>query len=83
MSDFAHVVDPLIRSVLLGDVSEDALCYALHETEMAFYKDQKDEMIPFAVIEAREQAVTDAVEWWNEHGDSFQAVESLKKYWSV
>lgn len=83
MSDFAHVVDPLIRSVLLGDVSEDALCYALRQTEMAFAEDQNNEMIPYAVLEAREQAVTDAVEWWNIEGDAFQAVESLKNYWSV
>lgn len=83
MSDFAHVVDSKIRSVLQGDVSEDALCYALHQTELAFATDCRDEMIPAAVLAARGQAVTDAVEWWNLEGDAFQAVESLKSYWSV
>jgi len=83
MSDFAHVEDALIRSVLLGDVSEDALCYALHQTELAYAQDTRNDMIPFEVLTAREEAVTDAVEWWNEHGDSFRAVESLQRYWSV
>lgn len=32
MTAFNHVNDPLIRSVLEGDISEDALCYALNET---------------------------------------------------
>lgn len=83
MSDFAHVEDALIRSVLMGDLSEDALCYALHQTELAYAQDARNEDISFDVLSAREEAVTDALEWWNEHGDAFRAVESLQRYWSV
>lgn len=83
MSDFAHVEDALIRSVLLGDLSEDALCYALRQTELAFAADENNEDVPFEVLSVREQAIEDAVGWWNDEGNAFRAVESLQQYWSV
>lgn len=83
MTDFAHVEDKMIRSVLNGDISEDAICYTLHETQKAFEADEANEDIPLHVLNARGQAIEDATEWWNEEGNVFETLECLKKYWSV
>lgn len=81
--NFEHVEDKLVRSVLMGDLSEDALCYAISYTLECALKDQQNQEVPFSVSEQRLCAAIDAQEWWNEEGNPFEAVESLKEAWSV
>lgn len=80
---FEHVEDPIIRSVLQGDISEDALCYALNETLRHAQADQSDEDVPYAISEQRLALAYDAVDWWNDEGDAFQSVECLRQCWAV
>jgi hypothetical protein len=80
--NFAHVEDKLIRSVLEGDISEDALCYALSETICHARADQANEDVPYAVSEQRLGLAYDAAEWWNEHGNVFESLECLRQCWS-
>ena len=81
MTAFNHVNDPLIRSVLEGDISEDALCYALNETLLHARADQANENVPYAISEQRLALAYDAADWWNEEGDVFSAVEALRHCW--
>lgn len=81
MTQFNHVEDKTIRSVLEGDVSEDALCYAINETLGHAQADQANEDVPYAVSEQRLALAQDASDWWNEEGDMFEAVEALRECW--
>lgn len=83
MTNFDHVVDARIRSVLMGDLSEDAICYALTQSRDALMQDQFNPDVSYKVLDAREAAIDDAEFSWNDEGDPFSAMESLKKFWSV
>ena len=83
MSQYDHVEDAIIRSVLQGDISEDALCYALNETLRHAQADQADENVPYAISEQRLALAYDAADWWNNEGDAFQSVECLRQCWGV
>ena len=80
---FEHVEDLTIRSVLQGDISEDALCYALNETLRHAMADQENEDVPYAISEQRLALAYDAADWWNEEGDAFQSVECLRQCWAI
>jgi len=82
MSDFAHVEDALIRSVLLGDVSEDAICYALTKTRDALMQDQFNPDVSYKVLAIRESAIDDAEFCWNDEGDLDGTLEGLQRFWS-
>lgn len=81
MIQFNHVKDRTIRSVLEGDVSEDALCYAINETLRHARADQENEDVPYAVSDLRLALAYDASDWWNVEGDVFKAVETLCEFW--
>lgn len=81
--EFAHVKDSVTRSVLMGDVSEDALCHAIQHTLECAERDYLDEEIPYEVSYLRLTYAYDASDWWNEEGDSFRAVDCLKLAWEV
>jgi hypothetical protein len=81
--DFAHVEDQLIRSVLEGDISEDALCYALTKTIEHAWADQTHPDVPYAVSEQRLALAYDASDWWNEHGNVFESLECLRQAWKI
>ena len=83
MQNFDHVEDKLIRSVLQGDLSEDAMCYAITETLDAALADQHNEDVPFCVSEQRLALAQDAVDWWNDEGNAFKCLECLRLCWSV
>lgn len=78
-----HVEDTLIRSVLNGDLSEDALCYALTKTLRHAMADQADEDVPYAVSEQRLALAYDAADAWCVEGDAFAALECLQACWAV
>ncbi len=82
MSDFAHVEDALIRSVLLGDVSEDAICYALTKTRDALMQDQFNPDVSYKVLAIREAAIDEAEFAWNEDGDLDEMLAALRRFWS-
>lgn len=52
MSEYAHVVDKKIRSVLEGDVSEDAICYALTQSRDAVMQDQFNPDVSYETLAA-------------------------------
>lgn len=80
---FDHVEDAIVRSVLMGDLSEDALCHALSYTLECAERDYLNEEIPFKVSYHRLCAAMDASDWWNTEGNAFEAVECLKDAWRV
>lgn len=80
---FAHVEDKMIRSVLEGDIDEDALCYALTKTLEHAQADQLNEDVPYAVSEQRLALAIEASEWWNEESDVFKSIECLRQAWVV
>ena len=80
---YGHVQDSLIRSTLMGDCSEDSLSYTIHQTLAHAHADQSNEEVPFNISEQRLALALDAEEWWNEHGDSFECLQSLREFWSV
>ena len=80
---YDHVEDALIRSVLQGDISEDALCYAIYETLRHVEADQTNEDVPYYVAAERLVLAYDAADWWNNEGDAFQSVECLRQCWMV
>ena len=81
MTNYPHVTDPLIRSVLDGDISEDAMCYALSETLEAAQKDLTHPEVPFDVANKRFALAQDASDWWNDEGNPFKALECLREAW--
>ncbi len=81
MSEYAHVVDKKIRSVLEGDVSEDAICYALTQSRDAVMQDQFNPDVSYETLAAREEAIDDAEFCWNEEGDLDGALEGLQRFW--
>jgi hypothetical protein len=82
MTNWNHVEDALIRSVLNGDLSEDALCYAISKTLDHAMADQENEDLPYAVSEQRLALAYDASDAWNVEGDAFDALECLKACWA-
>lgn len=85
MDKFPHVEDRQIRDLLEygwnGD--EDDICQALHKTRLAFEEDRHNELIPYAVLAAREAAIEDAEGWWNDEGNGFRAADELRNFWKV
>lgn len=78
----AHIKDKLLRSVLDGDLSEDALCYAITYSWNAAMEDRLNTDIPREVSADRMLLAAEA-EWsWNEDGDAFAALEALRRQWS-
>ena len=82
MTNWNHVEDALIRSVLNGDLSEGALCYAVAQTLDHAMADQENEDVPYAVSEQRLALAYDASDAWNIEGDAFGALEYLKACWA-
>ncbi len=83
MQNFGHVEDTLVRSVLEGNISEHAICYAITETLNAALADQHNEDVPFCVSEQRLALAQDAADWWNEEGNIFECLGCLQLCWSI
>lgn len=83
MSDFAHVTDGLVRRVLLREVGGDAIADAITITENAWQHDATNEEVPFDVLDARDDALGEALFYWNDEGDEHRTVEALRTFWSV
>lgn len=81
MNEFAHVEDQKIQSVLNGDVSEDAICYALTQTRRAVMEDQFNPDVSYKVLAIREEAIDTAEFCWNEEGDLDGTLDALQRYW--
>ncbi len=82
MTLFAHVADDKIRGVLTGDVSEDAICYALTQTRKAVMEDQFNPDVSYKTLAIREEAIDDAEFCWNDEGDLDGTLDALQRYWS-
>ena len=83
MTNFDHVVDDRVRRVLMGDVSEDAICYALTQSRGAVAADQFNPDVTTKTLMARERAIEYAEICWNEDGDLDGALVYLQDFWSV
>jgi len=83
MNNFDHVEDALLRSVLQGDISEEALCYALSKTMNAALKDMTHPLLTQDYAEKRLSLAQEASDWWNEEGNAFKAVECLQEFWTI
>ena len=81
MTDFDHVEDQKIRGLLLGDVSEDAICYALSQSRDALMADQFNPDISYKTLAIREAAIDLAEFSWNDEGDLDGALEGLRCFW--
>ncbi len=82
MNEFAHVEDLKIQSVLNGDVSEDAICYALTQSREAVMQDQFNPDVSYKVLAIREAAIDEAEFAWNEDGDLDETLAALRRFWS-
>lgn len=82
MTNWNHVEDALIRSVLNGNLSEDALCNAIAKTLDHAMADQENEDVPYDVSEQRLALAYDASDAWNIEGDAFGALECLQACWA-
>jgi hypothetical protein len=82
MTNFDHVDDKRIQSVLNGDVSEDAICYALTQTRQAVMQDQFNPDVSYRTLAIREAAIDDAEFCWNEEGDMDGTLDALQRYWN-
>ena len=80
---YGHVQDDLIRSTLMGDYSGDSLAYTIGQTLSHAHADKTNEEIPFCISEQRLALALDAEEWWNEHGNYFECLQSLRAFWSI
>jgi hypothetical protein len=83
MTKFDHVEDIRVRSVLMGDVSEDAICYALTQSRGAVASDQFNPDVTTKVLMARELAIEYAEFCWNEQGDLDGTLQYLQDFWSI
>lgn len=81
MTDFDHVADQKIRSLLLGDVSEDAICYALTQSRDALMADQFNPDVSYKTLAIREEAIDDAEFCWNDEGDLDGTLSGLQRFW--
>ena len=82
MTNWNHVEDALIRSVLNGYLSEDAVGYAVSKTLEHAMADQMNEDVPYAVSEQRLALAYDASGAWCV-GDNFGALNCLQACWAI
>lgn len=78
---FAHIADKRLVEVLEGNISEDAICYALSKTGEHLAADMVSEAVDPTVLDARLSAYEDALFAWNEEGDAAACVEALREVW--
>lgn len=79
---FDHVTDPVVLTVLNGDLSEDAICQALTATSKHIAADMANEDIDLTILKHRVDSFNAADHAWNELGDAAACLEFLKEYWS-
>jgi hypothetical protein len=78
---FNHVEQEWLRNILLGDVSEDAICKALTYTRQCLEEDSGDEEVSLAALDYRLTWLEDAEYAWNDEGNTMWALESLQNVW--
>lgn len=83
IDDWDHISERWLKELLTtgwqGD--EDVICQALAYTSDCLGKDERNELISERVIAQRRGYHEDASYAWNEQGNGFDAVESLRDYW--
>ena len=82
-TNFSHVTDLTLRRVLLRQDGGDAIADALAFTSDCLLHDAANEEIPYHVLDARQEALDEASGWWNDEGNEWEAVEALRRCWSV
>jgi hypothetical protein len=83
MTDFAHVANLTLRRVLMRQEGGDAVADALAFTSDCLLRDAGDLDIPYRIVDARREALDEASGWWNDEGNEWEAVEALRRCWSV
>jgi hypothetical protein len=83
MTDFAHVTNLTLRRVLMRQEGGDAVADALAFTSDCLLRDASDKEIPYHIVDARQEALDEASGWWNDEGNEWEAVEALRRCWSV
>ena len=79
-----HVDHTITREVLTQQsIDEDSICQALTFANECLQADQHNEDVTKKMYYARVNALTDAEESWNEHGDTLETIEALRRFWSV
>jgi cephalosporin-C deacetylase-like acetyl esterase len=81
---FDHVTIPSLRDVLEGRIlpMTHTLAGCLAVTSAALEQDAQNEDVPFAVLDAREQALEIAYDA-HENGDNQTTLDALRRCWSV
>ena len=79
--EYAHIEQEWLRNILLGDVSEDAICKALVYTRECIEEDGGDEELPLEVYIYRLAWLEEAECAWNDEGDMMSALDSLINVW--
>lgn len=81
---FNHVVDERLRKILADEqTDEDSVCYALTVTGQCVKDDMQNEDVDLTILDYRVRMFNEADVWWNEEGDAFKAIKSLKEVWLV
>lgn len=78
---YEHITEPTVLRVLQGDISEDAICQALHASQECVSQDLLAGEVDPLVLDARLDALNDALFAWNEEGDAAACVEALRTLW--
>jgi len=79
--EYGHIEQEWLRNILLGDVSEDAICKALVYTRECLEEDSGDDDVSFAALEYRLAWLEEAECAWNDEGDMMGALDSLINVW--
>lgn len=81
---FEHVIDERLRKILADEqTDEDSVCYALTLTQKCVGEDMQNDDVDLTILDCRVRMFNEADAWWNEEGNAFKAIKSLKEVWGV
>jgi hypothetical protein len=79
-----HVDHQITREVLeQKSIDEDSICQALSFADESLQADQHNEDVKHDWYHLRALALEDAIECWNELGDTTATIGALRRFWSV
>jgi hypothetical protein len=83
-TNWDHVDHQITREVLeQKSVDEDSICQALTFANQCLQADQHNEDVTDKMYTSRANALSEAEESWNLHGDTEETIVELRRFWSV
>ena len=82
-TNYDHIIDTTVRTVLLGVYDEQTLPYTLNHTALCLTRDLNNPDIDLTVLDARIDAFDRAYDALHGEGDTGACVAHLRQCWSI